>query len=249
MSTDQEWAAWGKAHPYYGVITDPQYRGATLSAEVKHKFFESGREHIDEMLRACQLHFGSVSTERTLDFGCGVGRLVLPLAKQSKQAVGIDISDGMLKEARLNAAEMHIDNVMFFKTLADIPADIGRFSFINTFIVLQHIPPKKGYELIRELLARLELGGCAAIHVTYARGKYPKTLGYRPLLARLAQFVRLPLQRLRRRLLGGDPQMLMREYDLNKVLFLVQKIGVKVGGLRFTDHKNAFGVILFLKRE
>ena len=47
----------------------------------------------------------------------------------------------------------------------------GEFDFINTDIVLQHIPPARGLALIERLLTRLRPGGVAAMQLTYAKGR------------------------------------------------------------------------------
>jgi SAM-dependent methyltransferase len=250
VGTDAEWQAWGEAHPYYGVITDAQYRGKVLPAEIKEQFLTTGREYVKEVLDSCRHYFGDVSTQSSLDFGCGVGRLLIPLAEVSSHAVGVDIAQSMLDETAANAVARGIGNVTLARTLEQIPADRGKFTFINSYIVLQHIPTDLGLAIIMELLARLEVNGCAVLHVTYARGRYVSSMGKRPLIVKIARSIGLPLQRIRRHLTGrGDPQMLMHDYDLNKVLFLAQKVGVRCGGFEFTDHKKAFGVMLFFKRE
>jgi hypothetical protein len=98
-------------------------------------------------------------------------------------------------------------------------------------------------------MRRLRIGGVGVIHVTYGRAKYTKTYGKRPLLAEFAKHLRL-LGRKIRSLVdhSRDPEMQMNNYDLNKVMFIMQKAGVHFGGMEFTDHKNQFGVILFVKK-
>ena len=39
-----------------------------------------------------------------VEFGCGVGRIVVPLAGRCERAIGVDIAAGMLEEARVEAA-------------------------------------------------------------------------------------------------------------------------------------------------
>ena len=51
-----------------------------------------------------------------LDFGCGVGRLVIPLAKISTSAVGIDVSESMLAEARKNCELNSVHNIDLVKS-------------------------------------------------------------------------------------------------------------------------------------
>ena len=46
-----------------------------------------------------------------LDFGCGVGRLVLPLARRYRTVVGIDISDAYIAEAVRNRDKHGLTNI------------------------------------------------------------------------------------------------------------------------------------------
>jgi 2-polyprenyl-3-methyl-5-hydroxy-6-metoxy-1,4-benzoquinol methylase len=250
MASDTEWQAWGEKDPYFGVLTDERYRRGRLTAESLEEFFRTGRSHIGEILAACRRHFGELSTRRSLDFGCGVGRLLIPLAEVSEVCVGVDIAGAMLQEAALNCVKYNRHNVRLARTLEGIdPGNGAGFSFIHSHMVLQHLDPQRGLSIISALLSRLDTGGVAALHMTYAHAKHRANQGVRPRASRVARFISRPVTRIRRQLTRGDPQMLMYPYDLNRVLFLAQDCGVRSGGLQFTDHAGHLGVILFLRRE
>lgn len=51
--------------------------------------------------------------QRILDMGCGTGRHALELARRGYRVVGVDLSDGMLAEARRAAAEEGLTGVVF----------------------------------------------------------------------------------------------------------------------------------------
>jgi SAM-dependent methyltransferase len=248
MVTDAQWQAWGEQDPYFGVLTEERFRSEKLTAESLEAFFRSGRAHVQETLEACRRHCGEFSTRRSLDFGCGVGRLLIPLAELAEECVGVDIAPAMLAEARRNCERQRCSHVRLVRTLEELPAD-ERFTFIHSHIVLQHLEPQRGLGLIRALLARLSSGGVAALHVTYAHTKHGANLGVRPWATRLNLMVRRPLTRLRRRLTRREPHMQMNVYDMNRVLFLAHEAGVREAGLRFTDHGGHLGVVLFLRRE
>ena len=250
MITDSEWQAWGEKDPYFGVLTEERYRRRKLTAEALEEFFRTGRRHIEEILAACRRHFGEISTRRALDFGCGVGRLLIPLSEVSEVCVGVDIADAMLCEAARNCARYNRNNVRLARTLEELGGESPRaFDFIHSHIVLQHLDPQRGLNIIGGLLRRLEPGGVAALHMTYAHTKHRANLGVRPRAARLARFISRPLTRIRRQITHREPQMLMNPYDINRVLFLAQDCGVRRGGIEFTDHAGHYGVILFLRRE
>jgi ubiquinone/menaquinone biosynthesis C-methylase UbiE len=50
-----------------------------------------------------------------LDIGCGTGRHAVELAKRGYQITGVDISAGMLQEARKAARKAKVDVVWIFK--------------------------------------------------------------------------------------------------------------------------------------
>ncbi|MEO8358616.1 MAG: class I SAM-dependent methyltransferase [Vicinamibacteria bacterium] len=74
------------------------------------------------------------SHERILDYGCGTGRMTLAVAAFCREAVGVDISESMLAQARTWGAERKLSNVCFAR-----PEEIqGSFQKIFTFWVLAH---------------------------------------------------------------------------------------------------------------
>ena len=117
MVSDTEWQAWGEKDPYFGVLTEERYRKRKLTAEALEEFFRTGRRHIEEILAACRRHFGDISTQRSLDFGCGVGRTLIPLSEVSEVCVGVDIAGAMLQEAARNCLKYNRHNVRLARTL------------------------------------------------------------------------------------------------------------------------------------
>ncbi|HKJ31811.1 MAG TPA: class I SAM-dependent methyltransferase [Balneolales bacterium] len=84
------------------------------------------------------------SINRALDFGCGVGRLLIPLSVYSSHVTGVDVSESMLDEARKNCEARQITNVDFIKSDDDLSLLNRKFNFIHSYIVFQHIPAKRG---------------------------------------------------------------------------------------------------------
>jgi 2-polyprenyl-3-methyl-5-hydroxy-6-metoxy-1,4-benzoquinol methylase len=79
--TDRDWEKFGKNDPYFGVISDDKFKMSNLADENKEEFFKSGADYIDDVLSKIKLHIDPFfRPNKALDFGCGVGRLVIPLA-------------------------------------------------------------------------------------------------------------------------------------------------------------------------
>src|SRR5262249_41033519 len=107
------------------------------------------------------------SPAAALDFGCGVGRLLVPIAKRSRSAVGIDVSDGMLQEAKSQCASIGLTNVRLIKSDDRLTHVTEKFDLINSYIVLQHVSPERGKVIARSLIERLNDGGIGVLHFTY----------------------------------------------------------------------------------
>lgn len=248
MGTDSDWETYGRQNPYFGVLTDPRYRGLSLSDTLLHEFFASGNDDVELTLSSIERHLILCPRLKALDFGCGVGRLAIPLAQRFKSVVGVDVSPSMLQEAKINAQRMGVDNLRLYENLTEVPDERGTFSFVNTFIVLQHIDPRRGQKIIAQLLTLLSSGGCGAIHLTYGYGRFPKNWGRMPLFFRATRALNRPLSALRQKLTRGDPDMQMHAYSINRVLFQLQAEGVTEFFTQFTNHGSHFGVrLLFTK--
>jgi SAM-dependent methyltransferase len=49
-----------------------------------------------------------------LDLGCGTGKQLIQLSKKVKLAIGIDVSDGMIKQAKENSERERVQNTEFY---------------------------------------------------------------------------------------------------------------------------------------
>lgn len=234
--TDEAWEYFGKNNPYFGVLTQERFKGANLDQGAKAEFFESGRRYVDWMLEGVQ-HWVKPDKKpgRALDFGCGVGRLALPLASVFDEVVGVDVSESMLREAASNAEEQSARNVTFVKGDDGLSNVTGKFDLVHSFIVFQHIPPHRGAVIFRRLVDLLNDGGIGVLQVTYsfARGrsewkKYAKTIKQTmPFLVGLRNVMKGRSFR--------EPIMQMNEYDLNELLRILQESGCHDVRLRFTE--------------
>ena len=80
---EREWEKFGRKDPYFGVLSQEKFRATRIDAAARAEFFETGERHVAtcfETIRRCLAP--SFAPRRTLDFGCGVGRLVIPFARR-----------------------------------------------------------------------------------------------------------------------------------------------------------------------
>jgi hypothetical protein len=82
MNTDKAWEAWAKIDPYYAVLTDERFRAGNDPGE----FFDSGEKHIDQAFRTITSIAPAFAPQAAIDFGCGVGRLLIPLSRRASMS-------------------------------------------------------------------------------------------------------------------------------------------------------------------
>ena len=227
--TDADWRELGQSQPYWGVLSHPDFLRENITPEGIENFYLSGRQYIDQMVQTLTKLTGQAPAGPALDFGCGVGRLAEAMAEHVP-TTGLDISPGMLALARERGGK-----AIYTDTLPD-----GPFGWINSFIVLQHIPPDRGLEILGDLLARLAPGGMVSIQLTIwrdARHERPAVTGWRRIFADMRY----------RRWVQNLPvgQIWMYDYDLSKVVRLLNMAGVEEMQLVSTDHDGHHGVIIF----
>ena len=243
MSTDIAWEEWGRRDPYFGVITDPKFRSTDLNEQAKREFFESGATHAHGVLTTIRKHIDpDFAPKAVLDFGCGVGRLLAAFAKIADDVVGLDVSSSMLREARRNCDEHRLRNVRLFESDDDLSALSGEFDLIHSCIVFQHIPIERGRVIFSKLLQHLRPGGVGALQLTYSKTRFASTFGVAPPPPATSPLVDVPAQPIAT---GGDPEMQMNPYNMNEILFLMQRHGVQRFYVEFSDHGGELGVFLF----
>jgi SAM-dependent methyltransferase len=134
----------------------------TTAAESAEAFAASGEKDL-----ATQVLDGlEVSPDwAVLEIGCGIGRLLKPLSSRVRRAVGVDLSEEMLRRGREYCADR--PNVELLRTDGGLEelAD-GAFDFVFSHIVFQHLP-RKAYvdRYLREAARVLKTGGLLRVQV------------------------------------------------------------------------------------
>jgi SAM-dependent methyltransferase len=246
-SVARSWERFGSEDPYVGVLNAPRFRAASSEGPERRDFFRSGEEHIERLFATIRAGLvADFSPRRALDFGCGVGRLLIPLARRVPEVVGVDVSPSMLREAARNCAEAQLANVSLLDAgaLGDAP---GVFDLIHSYIVFQHIPERPGRAIVRRLLGKLADDGVGALHFVYG--------SQRPAWRNAVHWVRkrVPLAHPAMNLLQGrparSPLMEINRYRLRPLLALLQEQGCHRVVARFSDHGGWLGVFLIFQKR
>ncbi len=237
-STDKDWAQWGAKDPYYGVVSHSEFESERIETN-RDRFFASGEAFVSKIVLQAEKLFGAVNADgNALDFGCGVARLTIPLARQFKHVDGLDVSPHMLNEAKANCEACGIDNANFRLSNGDLNPRHWprRYDFVNSYIVLQHIPVRRGYLIIDSLLDLVEEQGIAMLHVSLRR----KLPALRTIIYQVRD--KIPLAQYAANLVQSKslftPQMQMNEYDLVRVLEIFSRHNMTDVSITLERHRG-----------
>lgn len=243
---ERTWRPFGKSDPYYGVCSHEMFRSHRMDAATRRAFFASGEEHVEEVLRTIRDTVApDFQPRRVLDFGSGVGRLLIPLARSAESALGVDISPEMIAEAKKNCAEAGLANVEFVLSDDRLSRVDRKFDLVHSHIVIQHIPPDRGVRIFDELVSRIAPGGVGALQVTYAR--------VAPVLRKVVHRMRrsVPLVNAIVNAAQGrplsEPLIPMYEYDLHTLFGILQAHGCHQLHVTLTDHGGHQGAMMVFR--
>lgn len=217
--TDRDWRYIGEKEPYWGVLTHDRFKSQIIGEKQIEELYLSGEHDVQKFMSTFRRYFGHVFNPcSALDYGCGVGRLTIPMARKIDTVVGVDISTGILRLAADAAKEQGLSNAQFLKELPDC-----KFEWINSCIVFQHIPPTRGFGLIEKLLAKLDDRGFISLHVTVY---IPPDIDSDPKE-------------------DDGLKISMYSYDMNRLVKLFYDAGITDLNMEMTDHDGHIGIILF----
>jgi SAM-dependent methyltransferase len=231
VATESPWDDFARIDAYTYIMTDiPQGN--------RQVFWQSGETVVSEELLPviCK---NAVPLGTALEVGCGVGRLVFPLANHFERVFGLDISTEMVRQAVALAVQKNIANARFV-TLADYESRSDDFSltsgsvdFVYSLIVFQHIPDfrciKDYFELVRLLLSPR---GVAYLQFdTRPRGLAYRVKNSLPDFL-LPRFMRRGIRRIRRT--ADELESSFGEYGLD----IVENLGPKTEYNRYVLRKS-----------
>jgi SAM-dependent methyltransferase len=236
-----EWEDLARREPHFSVLTDAGNDVPTAT------FFDTGEADISALLATiASLLPRAAPLTSVLDFGCGAGRLTLPLARRAARVVACDLSPTMLLHARQNAERAGLHNISFMLS-GELPQLApASFDFVCSLLVLQYVPVADGYTLIARLVGLLAPGGLAALHLTVQR---PGS-GVR----RLVRFLRTPRFTHRRRAVARGEErrpayLQVNEYDEGVVLDVVEAAGGRVVARLAAHDGDPAGAVLIVEKR
>jgi len=216
VKADDAWQELGALEPYFAVLTNPDFLRANVTPERLQEFFASGEREVRNLLREAQSLFPlDLPLDRVLDFGCGVGRLTIPLAGSARHVLAVDAADSMLARARMHCEAARVRNVEFLTLKEAWAVPPASIHLACAHLVLQHVPTSSGERILRHLLSLVAPGGLCSVDITFFRsGSRSRGVG-RWFRAR-SRLVHAAASVLRGK--PGLPYMQMNTYDLGSVL-------------------------------
>ncbi len=152
------WEHFARENAEYYVLTGI---GGSAGPAAIEQFFESGRDAAAAVMRdVADLLPGH---ELAVEFGCGVGRLLSPMARHFDRLIGVDIAPTMIEKLNANCRRFDVQNVT--GVLADEPWERScGADLIYSWLVFQHIEEIGCIEdALRRLAAALHPRGVALL--------------------------------------------------------------------------------------
>ena len=134
----------------------------TTAAESAEAFAASGERDLESQVLD---GLDARADWSVLEIGCGIGRLLRPLSSRVGRAVGVDLSDEMVRRGREYCADLpNVELLRTDGTLAGLPE--ASFDLVFSHIVFQHLPRKVYVDrYLRDAHRVLRTGGIVRVQV------------------------------------------------------------------------------------
>ena len=163
-STDDAWEAIARRDPYWGVLSSDEYVGARLDDETERRFFQSGQDHIAQVLDVLRARVQPGFAPKTaIDYGCGVGRLLVPLGRRMRAGDRRRRLTPRCSAWRAPTSTAPVYTNVDLRSASDLAAIEPRVDLVHSVLVLQHIPPASGDGDPRCAAPTPRAGGCGVI--------------------------------------------------------------------------------------
>lgn len=135
---------------------------------------EIGEAEANQVVADFESHTGkNPSDSVVLDYGCGIGRIAVPLAERFKQVDAVDVAPTMIKQARKYAEQRQVgDRINFWRVgepeLRSVPDN--HYDLIVAAITIPHIAPPNNTISLAALVGKLREGGVLIFDAVSSRG-------------------------------------------------------------------------------
>ena len=149
----KEWDARAKLDPLFAI--------ATGHSQNEDDFWNSGVIDCKEILGMEEQRFSNIvknkepSNMRILEIGCGIGRILIPMAKIFGETIGVDVSSEMVQLGQKYVTNTHNCKILESNGINLSLFPDNHFDFCYSYIVFQHIPEKKIVEQYIEEVSRV----------------------------------------------------------------------------------------------
>jgi SAM-dependent methyltransferase len=226
LASNQEWEAWGKLDPLYGVATVRERAKTGANPWTEETFYELGA--IDWNLFRVKWEQYGLRPGSCVEIGCGAGRMSIHLAQYFETVHGVDISAGMIEYARQRTPP----NVFFHVTGGmEIPLPDRSVDAVFSTHVLQHLSstaPAAAY--FKEIGRVLRPGGTIMLHVPIIAWPWGKLLSLHRLVHKAKGLLdggHAQLHRWAFRLgLTGTPPMQVTWYEVSWLYEILRQYGL-----------------------
>ncbi|HEY3636697.1 MAG TPA: methyltransferase domain-containing protein [Rhizomicrobium sp.] len=168
------WTRLGEDEPYWSVLTNSRWKIDQMSGDkAEAEFYQTGRASLVRMEQWLARNRMDVPVSGTcVEYGCGVGRCTLWLAKRFEHVVAFDISQPHLDRARARADAEGVKNIEFVLVRSENDLCwMKDAALFYSIIVLQHNPPPLMRSILDHAFQQLRPGGLAYFQVpTYGKG-------------------------------------------------------------------------------
>jgi SAM-dependent methyltransferase len=163
----RRWSRLGAGDPYWSVLSSDEMMIDKMSPDRIEQFYALGEPDIERMLKYFARHGQALPSNGVIvDYGCGLGRTTLWLARHCRKVVAIDVSAPHLELARENLAARGVTNVDFHLVKNATDLDIlENFDLFHSILVLQHNPPPLIVEILTKMFSGMNTGGHAFFQV------------------------------------------------------------------------------------
>ncbi|WP_431303368.1 class I SAM-dependent methyltransferase [Sediminicoccus sp. BL-A-41-H5] len=159
------WTRAGETAPHWSVLTEERFLPHNIADNLE-AFYGAGAwdaQVVDATLGRIGRDAGQF--RHCVDYGCGVGRVTLQLARRFPEVTGLDISAPHLHLARETFRAASLAHVTLTQVTPERLMPVESCDFWYSRIVLQHSPPPVAMNILRHAFRALRTGGVAMFQV------------------------------------------------------------------------------------